>query len=487
MLRFLYKLLLFLPILILVILVNYYVDPANLYRSDTYTGTGESYEKSIARYLTSGYNVTNVEMLDERLLQKFLILSRKAETVELAVLGSSRSQLLGSNLFPQKRIINNSVTGATIEDLLALINLYDSMNYKPSELIIELPPWYLNDNSGQTRWKSLESDYISFTGKLEGEKSMTNKISKQPNWSIDPKIIELLSFEYFQQSVRILIKSGKNDDDMFKEPEFKKGYILKNFYTQLKPLINPNMRSEIVDDTIGLINDFMLKPDLYDIVKRIYPDQEFPEELVSLRSEITSNVQGKSKEVTNIQNKNVRKLNRKLLELVFYETCPASTSVLTYPTQKKDNPGLTRIADGTISYPLAYRNQTLEEINYSVQSFLNTPIFGLKDFSEISQVKLGLLSSTLDYLKKHGIKVKLILVPYHPIVYKVITTKMEYQNVLEAEKIFYNLAVKNGIEIAGSYDPQSCNLAAEDFYDAMHPKELAFNKILSTTLRNTTH
>jgi hypothetical protein len=71
-----------LPIFILIILVNFYVDPANLFN--------HKYVSGIIAYINKGYNVTHVSNYDERQFQKKWIdgFIKNPTTI---VLGSSKS------------------------------------------------------------------------------------------------------------------------------------------------------------------------------------------------------------------------------------------------------------------------------------------------------------------------------------------------------------------------------------------------------------
>jgi len=483
MLRLFLKLLLFLPIVVLIVGANYFVDPANLYHSKVpHAREGETTEQTFARYLSSGYNVANVETLDERLLQKYFITSMPRDPLQMVVLGSSRSQLIGNNIFPGIRIINNSVTGATVEDIFAILDLYDSMNFKPDTIAIELSPWYLNDNNAQTRWKVLQSNYERFETKLrKGTSVDSSGVAWSGNRTIDPKIKELFNFEYFQQSMvaAFTVEKLEEGEGLFTSSEFSNGYSLSDFFTQLL-VLSDTLQETRVQDTLSFINDYIRKPDLFGIIKKAYPEQEFPEEIISLQLEVQQEEKNRDESRSGINQLNLLKLNRKLLEVVFYETCPPLESQSAFPTHRKENRGLTRVADGTVCYPDEFRHQTVEQVNYSVQSFLSTPVFGLGDFREISQTKLAALELAIDYLKEKGIGVKLILVPYHPTVFNVLTTDSQYRKAIEAETIFRNLARQKNLDIVGSYNPANCNLTNADFYDAMHPKESAMKEVLFT-------
>ena len=194
--KILLKISLFLPILFSVVFMNYFVDPANLFR-------GTPYEQSIAKLLLQGQNVANISNYDERLLQKFYIqgLTQKKDII---VLGSSRSMQISTDMFPGKTLFNNSVSGASVEDFISIYEMYSQKNLQPSIVIIGLDPWLLNRNNGQTRWKSLISEYQAGIKRLGFPLEMADYF--RLNNIIPDKYFELISLSYFQESVRYGVK-----------------------------------------------------------------------------------------------------------------------------------------------------------------------------------------------------------------------------------------------------------------------------------------
>ena len=457
--------------------VNFFVDPANLFHHRTIQ-EGQSYEEHVAHQIISGYHVTNVETMDERLFQKHVISLLPSRTPpDVVILGSSRCQMIGDNIFPGKTVMNNGVTGATIEDLLAIVNMYDSLELPMNEIFIELSPWYLNDNNGQTRWKSISPDYTAFVNKLQLNEHQKLEQPGNVSW-IDPKVLELFSFEYFQQSVKHLLNrsTSKENSILFSRSEFVDGFSVGKLGQQTAQLMDHALLSE--NDTLASLNKMLTNPDLMQEVKKLIPDQEFPGEIISMYNDLKKEI--KANREMELLEQNVCMLNRKVLEVAFYETCPPSPETLTYPTTSRNNSGLTRLSDGTISYPQSFRDQSEEEVSQAVRSFLNTPVFGLENFTDISASRLMLLERTLEYLENNKVTVRLVLVPYHPEVYRTLINDKKYEQALIAETAYRNLAKKMGIQIAGAYNPTSCRVTASDFYDAMHPKEDAYGRIFDT-------
>jgi hypothetical protein len=185
--RFIKKVIVFSsPIIILLIIVNGIIDPANIM---------SGVEKKIAEYLTEGYNVTNITDMDERLLQKYVI-ENLTDPPEIIILGSSRIMQIGRYYYGDN-CLNNGVSGASIEDLMAIYQLYIEKDYDKSirKIVIGIDPWIFNKNSGQYRWKSIGNEYNNFKNKNTSTKKY-----------LFFKYSRLISPSYFQASIRNIPK-----------------------------------------------------------------------------------------------------------------------------------------------------------------------------------------------------------------------------------------------------------------------------------------
>lgn len=186
--RFLLKIfLLTLPLFLILVFVNYFGDAANLFKSE--------YESRMADIMISGSFVSNISNYDERTFQKKLI-QKFDEPPEIVIIGSSRTMLINQQMYPQKKLFNNSVSGANLKDLIAIYQLYKDNNLTPKKIIFGLDPWMFNNNESGNRWKSLAKQYNSFYAKNETSSFLEN--GAMYKWS------QLLSFSYFQISMRRL-------------------------------------------------------------------------------------------------------------------------------------------------------------------------------------------------------------------------------------------------------------------------------------------
>ena len=177
------------PLGLLVIGVNYFIDPANIF-------SGKAYVAGISDVLIKGHNVDNVTNYDERALQEQMI-AKLSYRPDVVVLGSSRVMELGADFFPGKRVLNCGVSHANVHDLIAIVGLLDSLHKLPEEIVINADP-HLICQGGTTEWQTLASAHRYMMGKLHlptdaGQRSLLLE-----------KAGALFSFDYFEKSLTFL-------------------------------------------------------------------------------------------------------------------------------------------------------------------------------------------------------------------------------------------------------------------------------------------
>ncbi|HTC00352.1 MAG TPA: hypothetical protein VK705_06685 [Ferruginibacter sp.] len=176
--------------------VNYFGDVALLFHSD--------HIKMMSQILKSGKNVTNIANYNERLFQKEVVKNFKTSP-DILIIGSSRTMLINSDCFKNKSIFNCSVSGASIEDLVSIYQLYKSNHIIPKTILLGIDPWIFNKNNDLQRWQSLKSEYYNFLNE--------NKISEVIPVTVDIKYFQLLSPSYFQRCLKnipAVIKDSRN-------------------------------------------------------------------------------------------------------------------------------------------------------------------------------------------------------------------------------------------------------------------------------------
>lgn len=182
------------PIAVLVIAVNFLVDPANIFSS-------REYISGIAEILSSGHNVDNVSNYNERLLQEQMV-RRLDQSPDIVVLGSSRIMEIGSDFFPGKKVLNAGVSHGNINDLVAITGLLDSFHRLPAEILINVDPDLLGEK-GSTEWESLTVYHRYFVKHYFNNISAVESALFTQNLQ---KMYSLVSFEYFKKSIDFLFK-----------------------------------------------------------------------------------------------------------------------------------------------------------------------------------------------------------------------------------------------------------------------------------------
>lgn len=189
MLQLIKKIAYFIPLLVLLIIVNKIADPSNVL-------TWGNYEKSIVDSIKKGLNVTNIKNCDERLLQKYFIESL-AKAPDVAIFGNSQVMQIGTEIFPNKFVVNNGVSGASLQDYIAIYGVYYQSNKIPKKIILNFCPSLFSDDDSPTQFKSIYKEYSIVGKKMEPEIDLNYNdiISSNYYW-----IENSLSLNYFQLS-----------------------------------------------------------------------------------------------------------------------------------------------------------------------------------------------------------------------------------------------------------------------------------------------
>lgn len=141
---------------------------------------------------------------DEREFRRLLLKARKGHHFDVVVLGSSRAMTISGEALPTKKILNLAVSGASLEDLLALWMLVEE-NVDYDTVLLALDPWILNPEHGDIRWKTLASNWKAALNRL----NLPVKGGAQTGlWQA--KVKELFSPLYFRDSVVSLRESKKS-------------------------------------------------------------------------------------------------------------------------------------------------------------------------------------------------------------------------------------------------------------------------------------
>lgn len=184
-------------IFIIIGIFNYKIDSLGLLKENSFDKIGQE--------LANGKIVAGLSNFDERIFRKKQIEHLKND-VEYIAIGSSRIMQLRKNMFLNDGISNfqnYSVSGASIEDYIALIQVHKNKFGKlPKNIILGLDAWIFNKHNDQTRYLSLNNEYTQFMKILDTKKEINQKSRS--------KISYLLSLDYAKKN-RKYYKQHKNE------------------------------------------------------------------------------------------------------------------------------------------------------------------------------------------------------------------------------------------------------------------------------------
>jgi len=253
-------LLLSLPLILIISGFNFFIDPANIYKT-------RSFEKAIIKTLDQGYNAAFSVTMSQ--VDEVLILKSYVEKLKLApdylVIGSSRSFTINQQMFNGHSFYNASVSSCKIGDLIAIYNLFEKKNLTPDTLYIEtspdffvLPP-YPKENLWEDFYEATNHINVNFT-----DKERLEHFQKVLSYKL-LKIGELLSPAYFQDSLKfLLIKNFSINIGDFNNSKISANNIAKmNYWGTLDlhapgGVIFPDGSREFGDNVIYLSNNHKL-------------------------------------------------------------------------------------------------------------------------------------------------------------------------------------------------------------------------------------
>lgn len=174
-----------------VISVNYFVDPANLYHEGTVT--------KLVDCLNDGKNVKIPANIDEGVFQEKRI-ATMTWNPETVIIGSSHVMYMPFD--DGSMVYNAGMSGAYLGDYYALIGLLQYYDKMPKKIIIGVDPWTFMRGSLDGKHPSLHR-YAEYMKKnIDGSQD-----TYYGGNYIDDKLKELVSLSYFQSSVEYARKN----------------------------------------------------------------------------------------------------------------------------------------------------------------------------------------------------------------------------------------------------------------------------------------
>lgn len=346
---------LFTPILVYMVYINYTVDRQGVFQ-------GDQELRNVVDMLLSGKNITGYEQFNERQRDILALLAEKFETPPNTIaLGSSR--ILQMNFetagLEDGEFFNCGLTGADFLDIIGSYYLFEKTNCLPENLIIGLDPWVFNKNSVDSR--SDKTLYAEFLTNCLNIPTPYTKPDPREKWTA------LYSPSYFQGNISYLRLTGGETN------------------------------------TLQVVNE---------------------DELMKQSTEV-------------------------------------------------------KMHDGSILYPTEMRDKKQELIDNEATVSINYGMLNLEDYTELDTERTEHFEAFLRYVKEKGVRVFLILTPYHPINYEhmSVTRPDHYASFLNTEPTIRRIASELDIPVYGSYNPYAIpGVTNADFFDSLHCRATCIQK-----------
>ncbi len=183
-----------LPVIILVVVVNWYVDSYAMLRI-TYDQIGEQ----MAVY---GRNVEGLEESDFNDRNLFLAcVKQQEEPREVIVAGSSRVMNFDHTMFGTDSFYNAGLSESTVYDLLAVSGVLAAEDKLPKTMVIGVDAFLFNTSHDNDRWEDLYP-YHNYMNVILNEKFDEGNLHPQKNTGKD--MGKWLSLDYFRYNVTLL-------------------------------------------------------------------------------------------------------------------------------------------------------------------------------------------------------------------------------------------------------------------------------------------
>ena len=199
--------------LVLVAITNYTVDPEKIYTSKNNINDEFNLHNTLNKLMSKKDFLffKNKNWNDRDLYNLF---SKKYKNIDCIVFGASsvvsisvvqKPIVLGKYC---KSILNLGMPGATFEDYFALSNNFLLDNFQNKKIFLSIHPFTLNFNK-DNRWIKNSKSFYEFLNKIKFQ-TPNNERKKARTQFFSKSISNLLSYEYFETSLKVLLNLNEN-------------------------------------------------------------------------------------------------------------------------------------------------------------------------------------------------------------------------------------------------------------------------------------
>ncbi len=269
--------------------------------------------KGSSEYKLANFIINNekfyIKNLNHRMFNKYRIYLEQ-KNPDTLVIGSSRVDTLGEDIFYNKKVLNLFVESATIEDHITMTTMALE-KFKPSTIILAAEPWLFNENYSDwrksSRWKIYKEEYKKSILKIEKPENSI-KI-------LDDEFVkkELSLYEKFLENLYVKININSNQS---LKPNKKSQSVIyeigkdgKAKWFSQKKEIRPTIINQFIDPykasskKYELYEKFIkyLKNQNIDVILFLTPYENDSYDLTIKKSKLLDNIE---KDFINFVNKN---------------------------------------------------------------------------------------------------------------------------------------------------------------------------------------
>jgi hypothetical protein len=135
-------------------------------------------------------------------------------------------------------------------------------------------------------------------------------------------------------------------------------------------------------------------------------------------------------------------------------------------------------ADGTARYPDSETTtRTAEELRRLADEYAHAePVYGLGGWTHAPSIDTH-LQRLISALERRGIRVHLLILPYHPRVLALLRARLGYGAILDDyERAMHGLASSTGASLCDMLDPAAAGCSELEFMDGMHAQQSCVDK-----------
>ena len=224
------------------------------------TNSNHDDEMVLARTLTLHRAIRVPSTIDERIFIRDRI---QAEDLKpnVIVVGSSRVMQIGEDILHDK-VLNLAVSGASVEDLVAIADLA-TRKFRPSVLLVGADPWLFNSESGQNHWKALQREYHDAVLSIQpGEGLTENRAPGSSSSGVETGLVSSVANRIYLAVNRI--RYGTDDDTPGLESKMRRDG--SRIYSTIYSSRSQRQIEMGLDGTMNFsMGSYRFSPDLYHV------------------------------------------------------------------------------------------------------------------------------------------------------------------------------------------------------------------------------